>query len=128
MCPLVEASAKVPSTTEQTDSVLRDRRSLVEAFPFLPNVRDGVRAETRNDAAVEIAAASGALLLEVLDHGLKIRKARAEEGPRERIAAPGRYDAFVNHHVELTDPARHHRGLHVEALTDEGDETRRLGV
>ena len=69
-----------------------------------------------------------ALLLYVPDHRIEIREAGAEEGPSDGIASPGGNDRFVHRHVELTGPARHDFSLEVEALTNEGDETRRLGL
>jgi hypothetical protein len=65
-------------------------------------------------------------LLELIDHALEIWKAGAEEHAGDHIPAARGDRTVVRYHVKLTGLAGLDDGVDVEALLDEGDETRRL--
>jgi hypothetical protein len=65
------------------------------------------------------------LLLELLDHTFQIRIASAK-APCEPVPAAFRNPLAVSDHLELTNLARLKDGINIEALSDEGHETRDL--
>jgi len=65
------------------------------------------------------------VLLELLDHTFQIRIASAK-APREPVPSAFRNPFAVSDHLELTDLASRKDGLDIEALFDEGHETRDL--
>lgn len=67
------------------------------------------------------------VLLELLDHTFQIGIASAK-APCEPVSAAFRDPCTVSDHRELTDLARRKDGVNIEALFDEGHETRDLGL
>ena len=67
-----------------------------------------------------------AALLELLDHAIEIGITGAK-APCEPVSAALGNPLAVSNHFELTGLARRRHGINVEALFDEGHETRDLG-
>lgn len=65
------------------------------------------------------------MLLELLDHTFQIRIASAKASS-EPVPTAFRNPFAVSDHLELTNLARRKDGIHIEALFDEGHETRDL--
>jgi len=67
------------------------------------------------------------MLLELLDHIIEIGIAGAKS-PCEPVPTPLGNSLAVHDHVELTGLARRTGGIDIQALLDEGHETRDLGL
>jgi hypothetical protein len=67
------------------------------------------------------------LLFDLLDHAIEIGIARAK-APRELVPTALGNPLAVNNNLELTSLPRRNDGFNVEALLDEGHETRDLGL
>jgi len=66
------------------------------------------------------------VLLKLLDHAIDIGVAGAK-APREPVPAALGYPLSVSDNLELTGLTRRKDGFNVEAILDEGHETRDLG-
>jgi hypothetical protein len=66
-------------------------------------------------------------LLKLLDHAIEVRIARTKT-PREPVAATPSNLLAVHDHVELPRLTGYTNGVDVQALLDEGHETRDLGA
>jgi hypothetical protein len=67
------------------------------------------------------------VLLELLDHTIEIGIA-SPKAPCEPVPTAFRNPFAVSNHLELTNLARRKDGVNIEALFDEGHETRDLGL